>query len=122
MRIARKNKGSRRGRRGRKPQKYQRPCREHPETDSHIDVSDIQANRLEAKNSSIRRTNSAFRRKTNTYAKASMHLQRTLDVGWVLRNFAVKHFTTGVVPAVALAITDRAFKIEELLMIQLIIN
>ena len=122
MRIARKNKGSRKGCRGRKPQKYQRPCREHPETDRHIDVKDIQANRLEAKNASIRRTNSAFRRKTNTYAKASNHLQRTLDVAWVFGNFVVKHFTTGVVPAVALAITDRAFKIEELLMIQIVIN
>ncbi|MBP6219165.1 MAG: hypothetical protein KA436_11315 [Oligoflexales bacterium] len=122
MRIARKNKGSRTGKRGRKPKKYQRPCHEHPETESYIDLKDIQANRLEATNASIRRCNSTFRRKTNTYAKAPRHLQRTLDVGWIVRNFVVKHFTTGIVPAVALAIVDKAFKIEELLLLQVLVN
>ena len=48
MRIARKNKGSRLKTCGRKPQKYQRPCTEHPETASNIHITDIQANRLEA--------------------------------------------------------------------------
>ena len=116
MRIARKNKGSRKGRKGRKPKKYERPCVEHPETSSDIDVKDIQANCLEARNASTRRKNSAFRRKTNTYAKAPKHLQRTLDRDWVFNNFVTKHFTTGVVPAVALSIIETGFKIEELLM------
>ncbi|MBP6219179.1 MAG: hypothetical protein KA436_11385 [Oligoflexales bacterium] len=122
MRIARKNKGSRTGKRGRKPSRYQRPCQEHPETESYIDLKDIQANRLEATNASIRRCNSTFRRKTNTYAKEPRHLQRTLDVGWIIRNFVVKHFTTGIVPAVALAIVDKSFKIEDLLLLQVLVN
>lgn len=119
MRIARKNKGSRKGVRGRKPKKYERPCREHPETESYIDIYEVQANSLEARNASIRRKNSAFRRKSNTYAKAKRHLQRTLDMTWVFNNFVTKHFTTGIVPAVALSIVKTGFSIEELLMMQI---
>ena len=41
---------------------------EYPNSED-IEESEIHANHLEAKNSTLRRTNSAFRRRTNTYAK-----------------------------------------------------
>ena len=52
----------------------------------------------------MRRRNSAFRRRTNTYAKTVPGLQRTLDVYWVIHNFVRKHWTTGQVPAVAMGV------------------
>ncbi len=99
---------------GRKPQKYQKPFTKHPETAPNIDITDIQANRLEAQNAKARRTNSTFRQRTNTYANKLKALQRTLDLSWILRNFSFKHFTTRVVTAVALAIKNKALKNEEL--------
>ena len=88
----------------------------------NIHITDIQANRLEAQNAKARRTNSTFRRRTNSYAKKLKALQRTLDVTWILRNFSFKHFSTRVVPAIALAITNKALKIEELMMLPMYVN
>jgi len=103
VRVRLKNKGSRKST-GRKRPKYEAPVAEHPETDSRIEVEQINANPVEAFNSSLRRRNSAFRRKTNMYAKTREHLQRTLDVQWLVHNFIRVHFTTKVVPAVKLGI------------------
>lgn len=96
-----KNKGASR-RPGRKRPKYQALVAEHPTTDVKIDNSQIHANHVEAFNASLRRRNSAFRRKTNMYAKSRDNLQRTLDVQWLVHNFVRAHFTTKVVPAVKL--------------------
>ena len=103
VRVRLKNQGSRKST-GRKRPKYEAPVAEHPETDSKIEVEQINANHVEAFNSSLRRRNSAFRRKTNMYAKTREHLQRTLDVQWLVHNFIRVHFTTKVVPAVKLGI------------------
>lgn len=103
VRVRLKNKGSSK-RSGRKRPKYQAPTAEHPATDSKIDNHQIHANHVEAFNASLRRRNSAFRRKTNMYAKSRVHLQRTLDVQWLVHNFVRVHFTTKVVPAVKLGI------------------
>ena len=60
-------------------------------------------NHVETQNAALRRRNSAFRRRTNTYAKkCKAGLQRTLDVHPII--FVRPHWTTGKVPAVALAI------------------
>ena len=104
VKVRIKNKGSQSHRRGRKRPKYQTPCSEHPETPQNVLNSEIHANHVEALNASLRRRNSAYRRKTNTYAKKKSGLQRTLDVFWVVHNFIRKHFTTQQVPAVALGI------------------
>jgi hypothetical protein len=64
----------------------------------------------------MRRKNSAYRRKTNTYAKIKKGLQRTLDVYWVVHNFVRKHFTTKEVPAVKLGVLEKGFKLENLLL------
>ena len=78
VRVRLKNKGSQSHRRGRKRPKYEAPRSEHPETPQNIPLSEIHANHVEAFNASLRRRNSAYRRKTNTYAKKKPSLQRTL--------------------------------------------
>jgi transposase-like protein len=103
IRVRLKNKGNKK-RAGRPRKKYQAPVAEHPETTLEIAEHEIHANHVEAFNASLRRRNSAFRRKMNTYAKSRDTLQRTLDVFWLVHNFVRVHFTTKVVPAVKLGI------------------
>jgi hypothetical protein len=105
VRVRLKNKGAK-NRRGRKRPKYQAPVPEHPQTDARIENAQIHANHVEAFNASLRRRNSAFRRKTNMYAKTRDNLQRTLDLQWLVHNFVRVHFTTKVVPAVKLGILE----------------
>lgn len=104
VKVRMKIKGSQNNKRGRKKKKYIAAQPEHPKTIQNVSDEDIHANHVEAYNSSLRRKNSAYRRKTNTYAKDTEPLQRTLDAQWVVHNFISKHFTTKVVPAVALGI------------------
>ena len=118
VRVRLKNKGSPSHRRGRKRPKYETPCSEHPETPQHLSDAEIHANHVEALNASLRRRNSAYRRKTNTYAKKKTGLQRTLDVFWVVHNFIRKHFTTQHVPAVALGLLKEGLSWEQVLRIQ----
>lgn len=103
VRVRLKNKGSK-TRRGRP--KYQAPLLEHAETVHEIENKEIHANHVEAFNAALRRRNSAFRRKTNTYAKSCSGLQRTLNLYWLIHNFVRAHFTTKVVPAVQLGILE----------------
>lgn len=117
VKVRVKNKGSQAHKRGPKRPKYQAPCPEFPDTARDIEDKDIHANHCEAFNSSIRRRNSTFRRKTNMYAKNEKGLQRTLDVYWVVHNFMRSHFTTQQIPAVAMGILDRALSWKELLML-----
>lgn len=69
VKVRIKNKGSQSRQRGRKRPKYESPCPEHPETPQNFADPEIHANHAEAFNASLRRRNSAYRRKTNTYAK-----------------------------------------------------
>lgn len=105
VRVRLKNKGNKK-RPGRSRKKYQAPVPEHPQTEHDVSESNIHANHVEAFNASLRRRNSAFRRKTNTYAKSRNSLQRTLDVYWLVHNFVRVHFTTKLVPAVKLGILE----------------
>ena len=41
-------------------------------------------------------------------------LQRTIDVSWVIRNFTMEHFSTGVVPALAQGIIEEKLEIQSL--------
>ena len=118
VKVRIKNKGSPSRRRGRKRPKYAAPCSEHPETPPHLPNSEIHANPVEAFHASLRRRNSAYRRKTNTYAKKKSGLQRTLDVFWVIHNFIRKHFTTQKVPAVALGVLKKGLSWGQILRIQ----
>src|SRR5258705_14014453 len=102
-----KNKGSQVHKKSRKRPKYQSPWREYPETARTIAETDIHANHAEAFWSALRRKCATFRRKTNTYAKATTGLQRLLRVYWVVHNFLRVHFTIREVPAVALGILER---------------
>lgn len=117
IRVRIKNKGSKK-RPGRKRKKYQAPVPEHPQTEHEVLENDIHANHVEAFNASMRRRNSAFRRKTNTYAKSRDNLQRTLDVFWLVHNFVRVHFTTKVVPAVKLGILAVGISWTQLLTIR----
>jgi transposase-like protein len=119
VRVRLKNKG-RKKRRGRPRPKYQAPVPEHPDTNAQIDEQTIHANHVEAFNAALRRRNSAFRRKTNTYAKTQPDLQRTLNRDWLIHNFVRRHFTTGLVPAVALGILERGLSWTQLFRIRCI--
>jgi hypothetical protein len=79
---------------------------------------EIHANHIEAFNGSLRRRNSAYQRKTHTYAKKTTGLQRTLGMLWIAHNFIRKHFTTKKVPAVALGILKEGLSWEQMLKIQ----
>ncbi len=118
VKVRVKNKGSQSHKKGPKRPKYQSPCPEHPETKQEIENKDIHANHVEAFNSSLRRKCSAFRRRTNTYAKKSNTLQRILDVYWIVHNFNRVHFTTKIVPAMAMGIIDRELSVSEIFMIR----
>jgi len=48
-------------------------------------------------------------------AKTPPHLQARLNVHWILHNFLRPHFTTKLVPAVALGILERGLSMVELL-------
>ena len=117
VRVRLKNKGAKQ-RRGRPRKTYQAPIPEHPQTTHEVAEKTSHANHVEAFNASIRRRNAAFRRKTNTYAKSRKHLQRTLDVYWVVHNFVRVHFTTKVVPAVKLGILKLGLSWAQLLSIR----
>ena len=114
-----KNKGSQAHKRGRKRPKYQAPWAEHPDTAQQIKEQEIHANHLEAFFSALRRKCSAFRRRTNTYAKSQKGLRRILRVYWVMHNFFRKHFTTKVVPAVQLGVLERPLSEKELCLLPL---
>lgn len=75
----------------------------------------IHTNHLEAQNASTRRRNSTFRRRINTYAKSRKGLQRTLDVQQIIHNFVRPHWTTGLVPAVALGIISNPLNLIDIL-------
>ena len=77
---------------------------------------------MEAYNSSLRRKDSAYRRKTNTYAKDQKSLQRTLDLQWVVNNFITNHFTTKKVPAIALGIITSALSWKNIFSINLFLQ
>jgi hypothetical protein len=113
-----KNKGNQTRKKGRKRPKYQAPWSEHPNTSQDLENTDIHATHLEAFFSSLRRKLSAFRRRTNTYAKLKRGLQRVLRMSWVIHNFMRTHFTTKAVPAVKLGVLEREISVEELCRIQ----
>jgi hypothetical protein len=83
-------------------------------------LSDVHANHVEAFNSSIRPSLSAFRRRTNTYAKSVLGLQRVLNIFWMFHNFIRCHFTIRQVPAVALGILQKGLTWEELLQLRVL--
>ncbi|MCP5009938.1 MAG: IS1 family transposase [Aestuariibacter sp.] len=118
VKVRLKNKGAQSRQRGRKRPKYEAPHREHPQTCQDIANADIHAEHVEAFNASTRRRHSAYRRKTNTYAKKKTGLQRILDILWVVHNFIRVHFTTQQVPAVALGILDKGLSWEQALRLQ----
>ncbi|MCP4403547.1 MAG: IS1 family transposase, partial [bacterium] len=88
------NKGGQTHKKGRTRPTYQAPWAEHPETTQAIEHSIIYANHLEAFWSALRRTCSAFRRRTKTYATSKGGLQRILRVYGVMQNVVRTHFTT----------------------------
>ena len=113
VRVRVKNKGSQNAEQ--KRPKYEAPQREHPDTGQTFKDTDIHANHVEAYNAALRRRNSAFRRRTNTYAKCKEGLQRTLDVHQIIHNFVRRHWTTKEVPAVALGVIQGALCLEGIL-------
>lgn len=122
IKVRVKNKGSQSRKRGRKRPKYQAPQAEHPETRQNLAFSQIQANRLEGFNASLRRKSAAYRRKTNTYAKNTKRLQQRLDVHWIVHNFIRPHFTTQKVPAVEIGILKNFLTFDDIFTIKYVSN
>ena len=120
VKVRVKNKGQQANKQEPKRDKYQAPHNEHPETNQNLDNEDIHANHVEAFNASLRRRLACYRRKTNTYAKDQPSLQRRLDLYWLLHNFVRPHFTTKLVPAVAMGILERGLSWLDLFQIQYI--
>ena len=114
VKVRLKNKGSQAHAKGPKRPKYQAPQPEHPETPQDLVNEDIHANHLEGFNAGMRRKLACYRRRTNTYAKQEETLQTRLDVHWVLHNFVRPHFTTKLIPAVALGILEKGLSMVEL--------
>lgn len=110
-----KNKSSKRRNSQGKLAKVETPKPEHPETTFTPEEADVHANHVEAFNSCLRRCLSAFRRRTNTYAKGIEGLQRVLDIYYIVHNFVRVHFTTRKVPAVAIGILENGLNWEEVL-------
>ena len=115
VKVRVKNKGSQKKKPGRKRKKYQAPQSEHPDTPQNIENPDIHANHVEAFNAALRRMCSAFRRKTNTYAKKVKRLQERLNVIWIMHNFVRVHYTTKEVPAVSLGVIEERMTLESIL-------
>lgn len=120
VKVRLKNKGSQAHHRGPKRPKYQAPQPEHPETPQDVADEDIHANHLEGFNAGMRRKLACYRRRTNTYAKQEETLQTRLDVHWVLHNFVRPHFTTRLVPAVALGILESGLSLLDLFKVRYI--
>ena len=120
VKVRIKNKGSQSKKKGRKRPKYQSPIPEHPETSQDIENKDIHINHTEAQNAALRRKNSPYRRKTNTYARTDSGLQITLDIQWIIHNFVQLHFTTKKVPAIALGIIDKGLSLLEVFKIPIV--
>lgn len=120
VKVRIKNKGQQADEQSSKRSKYQAPHNEHPETEQNLDNEDIHANHVEAFNASLRRRLACYRRKTNTYAKDQPSLQRRLDLYWLLHNFVCPHFTTKLVPAVAMGILEKGLSWLDLFQIRYI--
>ena len=91
--IQRKVKGSQRTGPTRR-KKYEIPLPHHP--DSHLlDDHEVHANHCEAYNASLRRRCSAFRRRTNMYAKTQDGLDRALAVQRLIHNWIRPHWAQG---------------------------
>ncbi|CAK0762916.1 hypothetical protein CCP3SC1_30002 [Gammaproteobacteria bacterium] len=84
IKIRIKNKGRQNRKRGRKRSKYETPHAEHPQTLQNITNKEIHANHADAFNASIRSRCSAYRRRTNMYAKNKAGIQRVLDGVWIV--------------------------------------
>jgi len=119
VKVRLKNKGSQSHKKGPKRDKYEAPKPEHPETKQNLQNKDVHANHSEGQNAAIRRKNSTYRRRTNTYAKCKPALQRTLDVYWVVHNFIRKHYTTKAVPAVKIGIIEKGFSWDDVMNVRM---
>ena len=110
LEVAIKIKGSQ----GNKRVEWVKP--EHPWT-AISPKAEVHANHNEAHNSAIRRRCSAYRRRTNTYAKYVTGLQRALTVQRLVHNWVRPHWglDQGTTPAMALGLYHQPVKMEELL-------
>jgi hypothetical protein len=85
---------------------YEAPLRHHPES-TLLDNFDVHANHSEAYNSSLRRRSSAFRRRTNMYAKTPDGLDRALGTQRVIYNWVRPHNFHQKTPAQVLHLVDQ---------------
>ena len=117
LQVAHKVKGSQgSARRGR----IERPGHPHPNTVLLPD-QEIHANHQESQNSALRRRCSAFRRRTNMYAKDQAGLNRALMVQQLIHNWAAPHWGHDgkQTPAMFLKQTERAWTAYDILRLPL---
>jgi transposase-like protein len=94
-----------------------RPVRTHPATRPLADA-EVHANHCEATNAMLRRRCSAYRRRTNCYAKTRPGLRRACAVQRAVHNYVRPHpgLARGVTPAMAAGWCDRRLSFVELVM------
>lgn len=107
--VQRKVKGSQN--RAQRRRRYEVPLKTHPES-KLLEQKDVHANHSEAYNASLRRRCSAFRRRTNTYAKVNKGLERALGAQRVIHNWIRPHHFHGKTPAEVLGWSDEAMTFE----------
>ena len=114
--VQRKVKGSQNKRKRRS--RYETPLPHHPDSILLADT-DIHANHSEAYNSSLRRRSSAFRRRTNMYAKCNEGLDRALGAQRVVYNWIRPHFFHKKTPAQSIGWVAQAITFEDFVRIQI---
>lgn len=115
--VQRKVKGSQN--KIRRRSRYETPLRLHPDSEI-LEYTDVHANHSEAYNSSLRRRSSAYRRRTNMYAKNNESLDRALGAQRVVYNWVRPHFFHGVPPAQSLGWIEEAITFENLVKIRIV--
>lgn len=113
--IQRKVKGSQRTGPTRR-KKYEIPLPHHPDS-LLLDDHEVHANHCEAYNSSLRRRCSAFRRRTNMYAKTQNGLDRALALQRLIHNWVRPHWAHGEqrTPAQLVGLASEPMNLEQLL-------
>lgn len=114
--VQRKVKGSQNKFKSRS--RYETPLPHHPDSILLADT-DIHANHSEAYNASLRRRSSAFRRRTNMYAKCNEGLERALGAQRVVYNWIRPHFFHGKTPAQSIGWITQKITFEEFVRIQI---
>ena len=78
------------------------------------DPKHISTSYSERQNLTVRMCNRRFTRLTNAFSKKWRNHEHAIALHYFVYNFCRKHLSLGTTPAIAAGITDKVWKIEEL--------